>query len=174
MLHWHPNTEADLAGYRLYRGNDARFVPDESSLVATLPDTGYVDAVGQPSFYKFTAIDVHGNESPVASLALSGTTDVGPGTGLPSLAFRTPAPNPAMSHTTLRFDLPRAGPVRLVVYDLSGRLVRVLRDGSQGAGTHVADWDLKDEGGARVRTGLYFTQLAADGRTLRQRLVVAR
>jgi len=45
-LTWNPNREADLAGYRLYRGTTAGFTPGPGNLVAALPDTGYVDAAG--------------------------------------------------------------------------------------------------------------------------------
>jgi hypothetical protein len=173
LLHWQPNAEADLAGYRLYRGHDAGFVPGASNLVAALPDTGYTDAASAPYVYKLTAVDVHGNESPVATLVPSGTTGVGDG-GSPAIAFAAPSPNPAVTRTTLRFTLPRAGHVRLSIFDLSGRIVRVLADGAHAAGAHVADWDLRDEDGANVRAGLFFARLEAAGRQLRQRVVVAR
>jgi len=39
-LHWNPNHEADLAGYRLYRGSTPGFVPGPANFVADLPDTG--------------------------------------------------------------------------------------------------------------------------------------
>ena len=77
FLHWNRNTEADLAGYRLYRGSSAGFVPGPGNLVATPSETDYADAAGAPHFYKLTAVDAHGNESPVATLLPDGTLDVG-------------------------------------------------------------------------------------------------
>lgn len=47
-------------------------------------------------------------------------------------------PNPFTSATTLVFDLPEAGPVRLALYDVRGREVSVLVDGSLNAGRHEA------------------------------------
>ena len=46
-------------------------------------------------------------------------------------------PNPFNPQTTLRFDVPEASVVRLVVYDVLGRQVRVLVDGTREAGTHA-------------------------------------
>jgi hypothetical protein len=172
-LHWLPNTEADLAGYRLYRGSSASFVPGPGNLVAALPDTGHVDAAGTPSFYKLTAVDSHGNESLVALLSPTGM--VGVGDAVPAvLAFALPSPNPADVRTTLQYTLPRAGMVRLGVYDASGRLVRELASGTREPGQHAEAWDLRDASGRTVGAGLYFARLEVDGRTLVRRVAVTR
>jgi len=171
-LHWDPNTEADLAGYRLYRGASAGFVPGPGNLVGVLPDTGYVDPAGVPSYYKLTAVDTHGNESLVATLSPSGTVSVGDAT--PELAFALPSPNPANSRTILQYTLARTGIVRLGVYDASGRLVRELSSGTREAGQHAEAWNLRDASGRTVGAGLYFARLETDGRTLVHRVAVTR
>jgi hypothetical protein len=171
-LHWDPNTEADLAGYRLYRGASAGFVPGPGNLVGALPDTGYVDPAGAPSYYKLTAVDTHGNESLVATLSPSGTVSVGDATL--ELAFALPSPNPANSRTTLQYTLARSGIVRLGVYDASGRLVRELASGTREAGQHSEAWNLRDASGRTVGAGLYFARLETDGRTLVRRVAVTR
>ena len=50
-------------------------------------------------------------------------------------------PNPFNPSTTVRFDVPEPGRVRLVVYDVLGRQVRVLVDGAVAAGAHAATFD---------------------------------
>ncbi len=172
-LHWQPNGEADLAGYRLYRGTSAGFVPDGTSLVAALADTGYADPGTAGHWYKLTAVDVHGNESPVASLSPGATLAV-EGGAMAALAFAAPAPNPASARTLLRWALPRAGAVKLAVYDAAGRQVRVLASGSREAGEQADAWDLRDDGGVAVRAGLYFARLEFAGRTLVRRVAVTR
>ena len=105
-LHWSPNGEADFAHYRLYRGASAGFIPSPSNRVASQPDTGYVDPAGTPSFYKLSAVDVHGNESGYALLAPSGTVDA-PGDAVPgALRLGAPQPNPAAVGTRIAFALP--------------------------------------------------------------------
>jgi hypothetical protein len=173
-LHWEPNVEVDLAGYRLYRGSDAAFVPGPASLVAALADTGYTDAAGAPFWYKLTAVDLHGNESPVAVLAPEGTLDVGGGPAPFALALETPAPNPARGSTTVRFALPRSGQVLVAVHDVSGRVVRTLADGSREAGGHVVSWDLRGDDGHVVNPGLYYVRIESAGRTLARTLAVLR
>jgi hypothetical protein len=73
-------------------------------------------------------------------------------------------PNPFNPMTTIRFDLPAAGSVRLVVYDLAGRLVRVLVEGEIPAGSHEAVWDGRDSTGRSSPSGSYLARLVAGGR----------
>ena len=172
-LHWNRNTEADLAGYRLYRGSSPSFTRGPGSLVASLPDTGYADPAGAVFYYQLTAIDAHGNESPAAFLSLPGTTGV-EGVEPVALAFAAPSPNPASHAALLAFTLPRAGSVRLAILDAAGRRVRVLADGVQDAGPHALTWDLRNEAGRAVAAGLYFARLETSVGARTQRLAVTR
>ncbi|MCH7638433.1 MAG: T9SS type A sorting domain-containing protein [Bacteroidetes bacterium] len=53
-------------------------------------------------------------------------------------------PNPFNPSTTIRFGLPESAQVRLVVYDVLGRQVRVLLDGTREAGAHEVVFDTSD------------------------------
>ncbi len=70
-------------------------------------------------------------------------------------------PNPFNPRTTIRFSLPEAGPVRVAVYDLRGRLLRVLVAATLPAGSHDVTWDGRDDQGRVVASGAYF--YAVDG-----------
>lgn len=72
-------------------------------------------------------------------------------------------PNPFNPRTTLAFELPRAGQLRLRLLDLRGRLVRTLLDEPWPAGTHRVVWDGSDDRGRAVASGIYLVQLALDG-----------
>lgn len=172
-LHWNRNTETDLAGYRLYRGVTPGFATGPGALVAALPDTGYVDAVGQPYYYKLTAVDVHGNESPVAFLQPSGVLAVGEGSPLRA-QLAAPSPNPLRAGvgTTLRFTLTQASEVRLALHDAQGRAVRQLASGARTAGEHTVAFDGLDASGRRLAPGLYLARIDAPGWHATQRLVV--
>ena len=73
-------------------------------------------------------------------------------------------PNPFNPRITLRFDLPAAGTVRLAVYDIAGRLVRVLVEGERAAGIHEAVWDGRDATGRSAPSGSYLARLVAGGK----------
>jgi len=172
-LHWNPNGESDLFGYRLYRGVTTGFVPGPANLVASPADTGFADAAGAPYVYKLVAVDIHGNVSPISTLVPSGTTAVGePG---PSTELALAAtPNPAFAAVVFRWSLPRDGEVRLAVYDAAGRLVRDLAKGRSTAGTHAGSWDLRDATGREVGAGLYFARIEAAGLARTTRIAVTR
>jgi len=74
-------------------------------------------------------------------------------------------PNPFNPSTVIAFDLPRAQAVRLTVYDVAGRPVRMLRNGEVlGPGRCEAAWDGRDETGRPVPTGAYFYRLETGDR----------
>ncbi|MBN2354624.1 family 10 glycosylhydrolase [candidate division KSB1 bacterium] len=63
-------------------------------------------------------------------------------------------PNPFNPRTTIAFDLPAPGPVKLTLYDLLGREVMVLLDEPKTAGHHRVDLDA-----SRLSSGVYFYRL---------------
>jgi hypothetical protein len=129
--------------------------------------------VGALRWYKLTALDVHGNESPVAVVAPTALAGA-PGEGLAGLAFAAPSPNPARIATTLRLALPRDGAVRLAVYDAGGRQVRTLHDGPMAAGAHAVPFDLRDDAGRALPPGLYLARFEAEGRSFVRRVAITR
>jgi hypothetical protein len=172
VLHWNANPEADVEGYRIYRGGSAGFVPGAGNLIASPSGTDYADAGPAGSYYKLSAVDRHGNESDYTLLAPSGTVGVS-GSDLPvELALGRPAPNPAIALATVRLALPRASSVKLSVHDMAGRQVRDLYSGAMAAGERDMAWDLRDASGARVADGLYFMRLTVEGRTIARRVAV--
>ena len=74
-------------------------------------------------------------------------------------ALRQNYPNPFNPSTTLRFALPRAVEVRLVVVDLLGREIARLVDGHLPAGYHQVTWDGKTNWGKEAPSGVYIVRL---------------
>ncbi len=63
-------------------------------------------------------------------------------------------PNPFNPQTTIRFGMPESAQVRLMVYDVLGRPVRVLVDGTRAAGTHEVIFEAGD-----LPSGTYLVRL---------------
>ena len=81
------------------------------------------------------------------------------------------SPNPFTAATSIAYELAQGGRVRLSVYDLSGRCVRLLEDAVRREGRHVAIWDGRDTGGVRVGGGVYFCRLDVNGHELSRRIL---
>jgi len=80
-------------------------------------------------------------------------------------------PNPFNPRTVFHYEMDTAARVELAVYDLAGRLVRTLRSGVwQEAGSHVATWDGRDDGGASLPSGSYLGLLRVGGQEASTRL----
>jgi uncharacterized repeat protein (TIGR01451 family) len=73
----------------------------------------------------------------------------------------TGSPNPFAERTDIRFDLPAAERAALEVFDVSGRLVRVLVREELPPGRYRATWNGRDESGRRVAAGIYLVRLRA-------------
>ena len=91
--------------------------------------------------------------------------------------FAGAGPNPSDGRTSLRFSTPAQADVQLTIYDLRGRLVRRLANGTRDVGSHIVDWDGRDREGKSVPAGTYFGQLKVniDGKpeTQVRKIVVA-
>ncbi|MBK8166929.1 MAG: hypothetical protein IPK64_13380 [bacterium] len=74
------------------------------------------------------------------------------------------APNPFNPQTTIRYALPVGGPARLAVFDVAGRLIRTLVDGTMPEGGHEVTWDGRDAVGREVPSGSYLARLEFGGK----------
>lgn len=67
-------------------------------------------------------------------------------------------PNPFNPSTKVRFDIPKSGLVSLKIYDITGREVAVLVNGSLAPGQYEYTWDA-----AGFTSGVYFYRIVTEG-----------
>ena len=78
----------------------------------------------------------------------------------PRTGFKGSYPNPFNPATTIQFTLAQKTHVSLLIYDLSGCLVkRLLANEIKNAGDHKVTWDGRNDRGKRVASGVYFCML---------------
>jgi len=70
-------------------------------------------------------------------------------------------PNPFNPVTRVKFALKEKGHVRMRVYDVSGRLVRILIDEVREAGAYEVLWDGTNNEGRSTASGIYFCRMEA-------------
>lgn len=83
-------------------------------------------------------------------------------------------PNPFNPSTTVAFDLPRKSLVVVTIFDLLGREVRTLVNGSLEAGSYRLPWDGRNRSGKVLPSGVYFCSLRASGVVQTRKMVILR
>jgi hypothetical protein len=84
---------------------------------------------------------------------------------LPTRMVLAPSyPNPFNNAMTVVFGMPKAGPAKLGVFDIQGRTVRHLLDGTAKAGWTRTIWNGRGDDGLALAPGMYVIRLSADGR----------
>jgi len=162
-LSWNENTEANLAGYNVFRRLPGQFWALKSFVEA--PTTMYIDyeiAWGNqfdPDVcYMITSVDVFDNESLFSSrkcIPFRGIQKV----IIPKLpndfALSENFPNPFNTMTTIKYDLPEESFVELMIFDILGREVKTVMNGIESIGFKSIVWDGKDDDGNNVPSGMY-------------------
>ena len=172
-------------GYRVHRRPHGT---ETWSVVATVAQANEVIEIAYPDpgatpgeSFDYGVTAYHGSLEGPPSVWVEGTSgaaitaapETGP-SGVTVLRLEPAAPNPFNPRTTLRFALPTAGPVRLTVHDVSGRLVTTLIDSERPAGVHSVMWDGTNDAGAGVASGVYFTRMRFDGEVVSRKIVLQR
>jgi hypothetical protein len=92
----------------------------------------------------------------------TGVAVVREGGGVPvSVSLLPNYPNPFNPSTRIQFGLPRQARVSLKIYDLLGRVVATLLDGTRQAGVYSIVFD-----GSRLPSGVYLYRLSTPGKEL--------
>lgn len=78
-------------------------------------------------------------------------------------------PNPLMNSTTIYVTVREAQKISLKVFDLSGKLITTLVDGSTSAGEHRLEWNA-----ATVKAGVYILRLQTSESIQTKKLIVAK
>ncbi len=80
-------------------------------------------------------------------------------------------PNPLSDHTDFTFLLTRPAEVRIRIYTVNGRLIRLLEAGALGAGFNRLFWDGRDGDGDLIANGVYLYRVEARDGSARTEVV---
>ena len=74
--------------------------------------------------------------------------------------FLSVHPNPAAERADIEFNTDSEGFVQLSIYDIDGKKVKDIISKTLAKGKHTATWDLTNESGTRVVSGVYLARLS--------------
>ena len=115
-----------------------------------------IDYVVEASDEEFTVISQAG-EFILVNTSLSIASEIIP----EAFALHQNYPNPFNPITSLRYDLPQDGLVNVTVYDMIGRIVKTLVNGSQTAGYKSIQWNATNDRNETVSAGVYLYSIEA-------------
>jgi hypothetical protein len=125
-----------------------------------------IENINQPFFFEYTKAAL----GAAAALAMPDTlgTGIDDNINLPeNFALLKNYPNPFNAATTISFNLPERTEIELAVYDILGRKVATLHEGTLAAGSHRLTWNAGD-----YTSGLYFYRLDAGDHSAMGRMVL--
>lgn len=183
-VRWERGGEADLSGYFVHFDIDQPGPPyngvasvwgQDSPISVGMVDSLVVAELEPDNTYyvALTAMDVSGHHS-VYSEEFTVIVGIGDAQVVPrNVRLSQNHPNPFNPTTIIEYELPEARQVELRVYDLQGRVVRVLVDERRSAGVHRITWDGTDERDQRA-SGVYFYRMEAGGKIEVKKMVLVR
>ncbi len=103
-----------------------------------------------------------------------GPVTLGAGIGVISRPTLAAFPTPFRTQTSIQFSLPVSQKVQVAVYDMSGRRVCTLLEGTKAAGSHEVSWNGRTDSGDSSSAGVYFIKLSTGNNELIQKVVYSR
>jgi len=170
VLHWEVASASNHAGFFIHRENA---VGERVRLNETLLS-------GQLSYTFMDKTAPRGGGTYwLAEVSRAGVTSwIGPRTLSafipPRVLTLANAPNPFRASTEVAYTLPARTRVHLTVFDIQGRRVATLADGTEDPGEHTVTWDGRGDNGLPAASGLYFLHLRAGNEARVQKVILSR
>ncbi len=126
-----------------------------------------INSAQKTRYYRLKQIDLDGsfNYSGVLTVQLAAPE---------SFTLRQNYPNPFNPQTTISYELPEPSRVSVVIYNMTGQVIRTLIDQEMVAGFHNTVWNGKDNLGKEVASGAYFYQMKTGNFTEVKKLTLLR
>ena len=179
ILNWATASETENLGFHVYRSQKA--LGEYERLTSTaIPGAGnsaeqhvysYVDesvAPGETYYYKLADVDFNG------VITFHGPVSVAVENVPAEYELLQNFPNPFNPRTVIRYQLPEASEVKLLIYNTQGQVVRTLVSGQIPAGNHSIMWNGTADDGARVASGVYIYRLETPAFVFQKKLVLTK
>jgi hypothetical protein len=166
-LNWATSTEINNSGFEIQRSVNGTswsvigFVNGAGNSTSVL-NYSFTDENLAPHryYYRLKQIDIDQRfvYSPVVSAIVDGTE---------TFSLEQNYPNPFRNETIIKFTLPRSGKVNLSLFDMNGRLVKVLVNETKESGAHAVNLN-----SAMLSSGLYYYKLQTGDNSAVKKLTI--
>jgi hypothetical protein len=83
-------------------------------------------------------------------------------------------PNPFNPSTTIAYTLAKPAGVRLVIFDVAGRLINSLVNEFQDAGRHTVTWNAGERRTSSLASGMYFARVEVGGQVAIKKMLLTK
>jgi len=145
---------------------------NDSSYVWTIPDTP-----SESCLVKVVAYDTSLNSAQAVSdsaFVISNPLGANPVPEMARFDLLQNYPNPFNPVTNLEFILDEQSRVSMVIYDISGKVIRSMVNETRSSGRHVVIWNGQDDYEKPVASGIYVCRLEAQGKAAMRKIVLLR
>ncbi|RMD95860.1 MAG: T9SS C-terminal target domain-containing protein [Calditrichaeota bacterium] len=171
-LRWITSSESGNAGFNVLRSlkRNGQFKPVNKQLIAPngIGDYTFVDKSvesGRRYFYLLETVSVNGRSKRYGPIMVQ--------VAMPKkFTLYQNFPNPFNPSTNIRFELPKATNVTLIIFNSLGQEVRRLVDGPMQAGSHTIYWDGRNERGFQTPSGIYYYVIKAGSFTQSRKMLL--
>jgi hypothetical protein len=169
-LSWSADSGARAIGYEIERRgpdgtyNKIAYIPSGASTSIYSYFDDHIQ-IGATYFYRLKQINQDGQA------AYSGIIQIKTG-DTPQFNLWQNYPNPFNLSTEIGFVLPQEENVRLEVFTLNGKRIKVLADDRRPPGAYRLVWDSRDDAGAAVASGLYLYSLKTGAYSVSHKMIL--
>ncbi len=180
ILHWKTESEADCAGFHVWRSGTEAGPYDRitTSLIqahgnsSTATDYTFIDKNvhdGILYWYKIEEISIEGKSKFFGPISVTGITPVPA-----EFTLSQNYPNPFNPETTLEYQLPEKCFVSIKIYTLLGQEIKELLEEYQSPGRWTVKWNGTDNFGRKVPSGIYLFRMKASSYTEIRKMTLTR
>ena len=178
VLQWEQSSHDDVIAYHIFRSENSGFEPAEQNEIGITAKNNFEDydiSSGKTYYYRVVVVDDALNKNKSDEIMVS-TSNV----ALVSKAIPTEYrlnhnyPNPFNPVTTINYQIPEAGFVNLVIYNVLGERVKTLVNKHQNAGYYRITWESDNEAGEALSSGIYLYQLEVNNFKANYKMTLSR
>ncbi|MDZ7332200.1 MAG: S8 family serine peptidase [candidate division KSB1 bacterium] len=171
-LFWIISYETNCAGFHLYRSESPNkdFTRLTDQLITGKEHYSFQDRTaeaGKTYFYKLEQLSLTGKKKFHNVIALTAPKPE-------KFMLWQNYPNPFNTQTSIKYEIPTDGQVKIMISNVLGRKIKTLVDEFHKAGFYTIYWDGRDDLGESVVSGIYFYSLITPTERLTRKMVIAR
>jgi hypothetical protein len=80
-------------------------------------------------------------------------------------------PNPFNATTLIQYRVHNSAPIELAIFDIQGRMIRMLEQGSMESGLNKINWDGRNDSGFESPSGIYILRLRSGSRFINRKMI---